>query len=209
MPLEIDWYNQIIKVTSPQTEVDMQTLADFIEDEMASPIGLGYSAIIQPEGKIEDENNPGVYSQIIVIFNTPWQLQFWGGSGYTRVYGGKLIGGLDGKPFKATGTAGDITVLESPVDGITVVVDSGGITDKDEIIGEIRQLRKGNEQLELVSCEVEVPLRKVAVDRLDYIIYTIKKDTDSDWSSPESTKTLYAWYKTLGDMNPQFMKGAT
>lgn len=120
MPLTIDWYNQIILITSPTTEVDMQTLADFIEDQMATPEGLNYPAIISPEGKIEDPSQPGVYSQIIILLNSPWQIQFWGGSGYTRIYGGKLVGGLNDQPIKATGTANDITVLQSPVDGITI-----------------------------------------------------------------------------------------
>jgi len=125
MPLTIDWDAQLVKITSPTTEVDAQVLHDFIEDEMATPIGTLYSAIIQPEGKIEDPVNPGIYSQIILVFNSPWQVQFWGSSGYTRIYGGKLVGGLNDQVVKATGTAGDITVLESPVDGLTAVVETG------------------------------------------------------------------------------------
>lgn len=125
MPLAIDWQNSIVQVTAPTTSVDAQTLADFIEDVMASPEGLTHDDIILPEGKIEDPNNPGVYSQIIIVFNSPWQVQFWGGSGYTRIYGGKLVGGLAGQVMKATGTGGDITVLESPVDGVTVATGGG------------------------------------------------------------------------------------
>jgi len=132
VPIEIDYYNNLIKITSPDTSVDLQTLHDFIEDErtLAGPVGLAHEDIITPEGKIEDPTNPGVYSQIILVLKSPWQIQFWGGSGYTRVYGGKLVGGLSDEPFKATGTAGDITVLESPVDGLTVVSGSG-VTQQD------------------------------------------------------------------------------
>jgi len=122
MPIQIDWINELLLITSPTTEVDLQSLHDLVEDErgMASPVGLIRSAIFQPEGKIEDPTNPGVFSQIILVMNTPWQIQFWGGSGYTRVYGGKIVGGLSDQPIKATGTAGDITVLEAPVDGVYV-----------------------------------------------------------------------------------------
>ena len=130
MPLTIDYGNEIINITSPTTNVDGQTLHDFIEDSMASSEGLLYSDIINPEGKIEDPSNPGVYSQIIIILNSPWQIQFWGGSGYTRIYGAKLVGGLSDEPLKATGTAGDITVLESPVDGLTVTSGSGLSTEE-------------------------------------------------------------------------------
>ena len=133
MGLAIDWENQIIQVTSPTTQVDMQTLHDFIEDQMSSPVGLNYAAIIAPEGKIEDPTNPGVYSQIIVILHAPWQIQFWGGSGYTRIYGGKLVGGYNDQPVKATGTAGDITILESPVDGLVVISDQSSLLQQADV----------------------------------------------------------------------------
>jgi hypothetical protein len=123
MGLEIDWYLKLVKVTSPTVSVDGQTLHDFIEDQMASARGSSELDIIQPEGKIEDPTNPGIYSQIIMILNSPWQIQFWQGSGYTKIFGAKLVGGLSDQPMKATGAAGDITVLESPVDGLTVVTE--------------------------------------------------------------------------------------
>ena len=131
MPLQIDWPSSLILITSPTTEVDAQTLHDFIEDQMATPVGELYGDIIQPEGKIEDPTNPGVYSQIIMVFHSPWQIQFWGGSGYTRIYGDKLVGGLNDQVLKATGTAGDISVLESPVDGVTVVTGTSGLTPEE------------------------------------------------------------------------------
>ena len=140
MPIVIDPLANLVRITSPTTAVDAQELHDAIEDYMASPEGMLYGDVIQPEGKIEDPVNPGIFSQIIIILNSPWQIQFYGGSGYTRIYGGKLVGGLSDQPIKATGTAGDITVLESPVDGLTVVSGSG-ITeqDKDDIVDKVWQ----------------------------------------------------------------------
>lgn len=135
MPLQIDAFNELILVTSPDTSVSLQVLHDFVEDYMASPVGMTNDStdssflgdILKPEGKIEDPSNPGSFSQIILLLNSRWQVQFWQGSGYTRVFGGKLVGGLNDEPIKATGAAGDITVLESPVDGTYTVV-PGGLT---------------------------------------------------------------------------------
>lgn len=131
MGMEIDWANNLIKITSPTTSVDAQTLHDFIEDQMATPRGLTEGDILLPEGKIADPGNPGVYSQIILQLNSPWQIQFWQGSGYATVYGGKIVGGLNNQPIKATGAAGDITVLISPVDGLATVIETGtsGLTE--------------------------------------------------------------------------------
>lgn len=151
MPLSIDPFNKLILVTSPTTEVDAQTLHDFVEDYLATPVGMvndgqwpGSPAqrgeILKPEGKIEDPSNPGVFSQIILILHPQWQIQFWGGSGYTRIFGAKIVGGVNDEPIKATGTANDITVLESPVDGLTVVSGSGVTQqDKDDIENQIFQ----------------------------------------------------------------------
>lgn len=128
MALQLNYSSKIVAVTSPTTGVDAQTLHDFIEDQMASPVGMvsdgGNSSflgdILKPEGKIEDESNPGVFSQIILVLNPEWQIQFWVGSGYTRIFGGKIVGGVAGQPMKSSGGVGDITVLESPVDGVAI-----------------------------------------------------------------------------------------
>jgi len=136
MPIVIDYVNELILFTSPTVEVDAQTLHDYIQDESASPVGMGQpwidqadpqddTEILYPDGKIADPSAPTVFSQIILRFNPRWQMQFWQGSGYTRIYGGKIVGGVGGEVIKATGAAGDITVLESPVDGVTVTTGSG------------------------------------------------------------------------------------
>lgn len=148
MPLSIDNFNKLILVTSPTTDVDAQTLADFIEDFMVTPVGLltdgvwpgfaGQGDVQDPQGKIEDPSQPGVFSQIILSIHPEWQIQFWGGSGYTRIFGGKIVGGVGDEPMKATGTAGDITVLESPVDGLAIATGSGVTQgDKDDIENQI------------------------------------------------------------------------
>lgn len=137
MPIVIDYNAQLLKITSPDTDIDLQTLHDFVEDErgLAQPEGLSRIAspavsatgdpIFEVNGKIEDPANPGLYSQINLFLIPPWQIQFWGGSGYTTISGGKLSGGLNDEPIKATGTAGDITVLQSQVDGTYTQIETG------------------------------------------------------------------------------------
>lgn len=159
MPILINKFTKIIEITSPTVEVDAQVLHDTIEDYMASPRGMindgawdAKGDILKPEGKIEDDAQPGVFSQIILILNPEWQYQFWAGSGYTRIFGGKLVGGVAGEPMKATGAAGDITVLESPVDGLVVATGSGVTQqDKDDIENQIfARLIEGGESFEVM-----------------------------------------------------------
>ena len=190
MPLLIDSPNQLIKVTSPTISVDAQTLADFIEDYMATPEGLltdgtwpgfaGQGDIQDPQGKIEDPAQPGVFSQIIIQIHPEWQIQFWGGSGYTRIFGAKIVGGVGDEPMKATGTAGDITVLESPVDGLAIATGSGVTQqDKDDIEAQIfAHVQEGSETFEMA-------MRLIRADAAGRIIqqadgsYVIRDAADS------------------------------
>lgn len=139
MPLNLDYFNKIVEVTSPTIVVTAQELHDFIEDEGSSVIGMLQpedtlsviqssmfsGGIIQPEGKIDiDPNNPGTkFSQIIIILHPDWQIRFWQGSGYTEINGGTIVGGVSNFPVAPSGAAGDITYFRSPLDGTAL---SGG-----------------------------------------------------------------------------------
>ena len=166
MPLNIDWGNNIIQITSPDTQVSGQVLHDFIEDQMAAPEGLLYNDILKPEGKIEDPTNPGIFSQIILVLSSIWQIQFWQGSGYTKIFGAKIVGGVSDQPMKATGAAGDITVMESPVDGVTVATEA--IVPASDIALEVWQ--DNNEYAEGTKGH--------ALEHVEYLEHTIFIDTE-------------------------------
>ena len=65
MAILIDYVNELLLFTSPTVEVDGQTLHDYVQDESASPVGMGQpwidqadpqddTEILYPDGKIED-----------------------------------------------------------------------------------------------------------------------------------------------------------
>ncbi len=64
------------------------------------------------------------------------------------------------------------------------------------------ELREGNIRREFNIASVPVPARNVEVGRLDSITIKVKGDGDANWTSPISTKTLYAYYAAMGDINP-------
>lgn len=163
MPIVLDYVNELILITSPDKKIDGQTLHDFVQDEGITPVGSLHpyinqadpnadTEILYPDGKIEDEGNPGVFSQIILRLNARWQIQFWIGSGYTLIDGAKFVGGLNGEVMKATGGAGDITVLQSPVDGTTVGLRN--IWTEKEKLEAIAWARQGAENAEEVNLKV-------------------------------------------------------
>lgn len=50
--------------------------------------------------------------------------------------------------------------------------------------------------------------RNVPYGYTDYLITWIKADTDLDWSSPVTSGTIYAWYRTTTDTVPYKMGGS-
>lgn len=184
MPLSIDPFAKLIRVTSPTTDVDAQTLHDFIEDWMATPNGMINDSIawnlkgeiLNPQGKIPDPSQPGVFSQIILILNPEWQIQFWPNSGYTRIYGGKIVGGVADEPMLATGAAGDITVLESPVDGLAIATGGSGLSPEETL-----QLQDIHKLLGL-NKSVTITITPAGVDSDD-------GDIDIDFSGDGVTST--------------------
>lgn len=80
---------------------------------------------------------------------------------------------------------------------------SGSLAEFISLIqAQVLQLRNGNIRRTFYVATVVDAVRKVAVGRLDRVTFEVKADGDADWSSPVSTKTLYAHYTTQGDTNP-------
>jgi hypothetical protein len=89
---------------------------------------------------------------------SPWQVQFWGGSGVTTVAGGSLLGGLGGIPVKATGTAGDITIVNQPVDGTLAITGESGLTaEESTALTFIKDVVEGDQS---ISATVHIVKRK-------------------------------------------------
>jgi hypothetical protein len=49
--------------------------------------------------------------------------------------------------------------------------------------------------------------RNVPMNKTDYIVHRIKKDTDPDWSGTVTSGIIYAWYRNITDELPYKMAG--
>jgi len=144
-----------------------------------------------------------------------------GGSGRgmaVRAYSGglKIINKSGSETASLDFVSGQLKI-DSTVTGGTIVVrgnvkitennGSATIEDYGAVYGDLlKQLREGNVSYEFVSATSDNTTRNVASGYLDHMIIKIKNDSDSDWSSPVRTQTLYYWYETLGDSNPIYVK---
>lgn len=76
---------------------------------------------------------------------------------------------------------------------------------EESIVELIKQNRQTNLSVENVYAQTDIPHRRVAAGRTDYISIKIKADHDPDWSNPVAVRRIYAWYAELGDDQPIYM----
>ncbi|GAG88301.1 unnamed protein product [marine sediment metagenome] len=63
---------------------------------------------------------------------------------------------------------------------------------------DIQALREGNTRLDFTIATVAVAARGVEIGMVDTMTVMSKLDADSDWSSPQTSQTLYLWYDSDG-----------
>ena len=71
----------------------------------------------------------------------------------------------------------------------------------------IKELREWNISYEFVAATQNDLTRNVQAGLLDHIIIGHKADDAPDWSGV-TPRTVYLYYKALGDLNPQYVKEA-
>jgi len=70
------------------------------------------------------------------------------------------------------------------------------------IIDTVKAAADSNVQRIMMPATVPNATRKVEIGRLDHVIFKIKSDVSSDWTTPIDEQTYYAWYLVFGDQNP-------
>lgn len=199
MGISLSKVDRIISITNPTTDVTIAELIDTVrewEDELEN-MTLPY--VIDTGGKFS--LGGGTYTAKSVLLSDEWQIQFWNGVGQGFIGGGNLGGGVGGNPIKPTGGSDTVTV-NNQVGGVIVVSE----TYDEQIEFIYNAVQEGNISREYTTAVAQNATRNVDVGRLDYITIRIKDDLDADWSTPISTKVVYAWYSQMGDTNPYMIK---
>lgn len=134
MALTTDWTAKQIQVTSPQTDVLIQDLLDYIRTQEACCYGITVPQIAAASGK---ESLGGVVSTGITLeLLDDWQLKFWAGDYTATISGGNLIGGISDDPVASTAGV-QVVIIQSAAS--TMVITGSGVTeqDKDDTAGKV------------------------------------------------------------------------
>ena len=120
MAIDINFVDELIYITSPQTEVLVQDLVNAIRDREDDEEGLLYPSIANASGK--QDLAVGVQVAITLELLNDWQLKFWEGNYTAVIKGGNLVGGLGGDPIAYTAGV-QVVLIQS---AYATIVTSGG-----------------------------------------------------------------------------------
>ena len=214
----VDWAvsPRIIKVATPSTEITCQDIVDTCRQLEAELIALDDDYLIHDKtgGKIE----VGTMTTIIVLVLNNAKIKFAARLGPTWV-----------NCYITEGTIGAVDALGAMMDprepsafvntdisqattGAIITTGGSALTPEEHnqlmatsLDTTVQQIREGNMRRRYYKAVAPDPIRHVAVGKLDRVVIDHKLDADPDWSAPELTQTLWAWYETLGDDTPRLV----
>jgi hypothetical protein len=134
MPIMVDFYDEVIYITSPTTSVTVQELLNAIRTAEDTPEGMSFGGIV---GTVSDgicdssgkgDLGDGYLETITLTLHSDWYIEFWDGVVLGKTLGGNIIGGLGSRPVRAASGSGDTayqlgaqfgTIAETGVSGLT------------------------------------------------------------------------------------------
>ena len=125
MALVFNYYTQIIDVTSPQVDVEVQDLINATRNAEQDGIGMAYPKIADASGK--EHLGGGIYTGITMYLYPNWQIRFWEGNYTARILNGNLTGGPGGEPFVYVPGVAIILVQSAS----STIVNAGGLTQEE------------------------------------------------------------------------------
>lgn len=155
MAIVVDFATELIEITSPQTDVDIQDLINAIRTAEATEKGIAYGQIAKAEGKTS--LGPGSATYITVELLGNWQLHFWAGNYIGKITGGNLVGGPGGDPI-AYSAGVQVLWIQSQAGVVITGSGGGGLSEEDK--GFIAGLLEASGQNRIVGKTLEELVRQ-------------------------------------------------
>lgn len=135
MPILVDYYTEVVYITSPTTTVTVQELVDAIRAAEDTPEGIAFGGsvatlqdgVADAEGKVTLKGS--IDSGIIMTLHSDWYIEFWDGVVLGTVQDGNVAGGLASRPIRCEVGSSDTALVLGAVD-TTIVGGGGGLTQE-------------------------------------------------------------------------------
>jgi len=131
MAINVNYYDEVIYITSPTTTVTVQELIDAVrasEDSVegmsfGGPVATLVDAFADAEGSVNV--GAGYFNPITMTLDSNWYIEFWDGVGLGTVADGNVSGGKDNRPVRCAVGSSDTALVLGAERGIQVSGGSG------------------------------------------------------------------------------------
>lgn len=127
MAIDINFIDELIYITSPQTDILCQDLINVIRDREDDEEGVLYDKIADASGK--ENLGEGVRVGITINLLGNWQIKFWTGNYIAKISGGNLVGGPGGDPV-AYSAGVQVLLIQSAASTIIDLGSVAGLSDQ-------------------------------------------------------------------------------
>lgn len=205
MPIQVDYYDKVVYITSPTTTVTVQELVDAIRAAEDTPEGMAFGgsvatlvdAVTDAEGKASVGG--GFLAGIVMTLKSDWYIEFWDGVVLGTVSGGNVTGGLANRPVRCAVGSSDTALQLGAVGGVIAETGTSGLTSEESTeLFSIKSSIKGaddddlkdiSDQLDVVQADLDNPNQykaDVSALALEATAQSIKGKTDNLPADPAS-----------------------
>jgi len=174
MPIQVNYYDKVIYITSPTTSVTVQELVDAIRTAEDTPEGISFGgnvatmvdAVIDAEGKASVGG--GFLAGIVMTLKSDWYIEFWDGVTLGTVSGGNVTGGLGDRPVRCAVGSSDTALQLGAVGGVIAETGVSGLTSEESTeLFSIKSDIKGADDDDLKDISDQLDVAQADLDNPD------------------------------------------
>lgn len=177
MGINVDYYQEIVFITSPTTNVTVQEVYDAMRAAEDTPEGTAFGGPVKSitdgfvDGEGEADVGAGFTNPLTITLDSNWYIEFWNGVSLGIVADGNIAGGAGSRPVRCAVGSADTALVLGAERGI---VAGGAVTQTD------------------IDDIVDAVWDEVTADHTDDGSYGHELATKSDIASSSSTSETIA-----------------
>lgn len=130
MGINVDYYNQVVYITSPTTTVTVQEIYDAMREAEDTDEGIAFGSLVKTvtdgfvDGEGEADLGGGFATVLTITLDANWYIEFWDGVSLGTINDGNISGGKDSRPVRCAVGSADTALVLGAERG---VISSGGL----------------------------------------------------------------------------------
>lgn len=137
MAINVDYYDEVVYITSPTTTVTVQEIYDAMRAAEDTPEGIAFGGPVKTvtDGFVDGEgeaNLGGGFSTVLTItLDANWYIEFWDGVTLGTVNDGNIAGGKDNRPVRCALGSSDTALVLGAERGVQISSGAASLPQED------------------------------------------------------------------------------